>query len=69
MPQPALPDPGDLPQLILPALGVLLVGYTDVILTARAFATHDGGHRLDANQELLALGAANLGAGSLHGFR
>ncbi|MDX6313087.1 MAG: sulfate permease, SulP family, partial [Streptomyces sp.] len=67
LPAPALPDPGDLPHLLLPALGVLLVGYTDVILTARAFATH-GGHRLDANQELLALGASNLGAGALHGF-
>ncbi|NEA54737.1 sulfate permease [Streptomyces sp. SID13666] len=68
LPRPALPDPGDLPHLLLPALGVLLVGYTDVILTARAFATQDGGHQLDANQELLALGAANLGAGALHGF-
>lgn len=68
LPRPALPHLNDLPHLLLPALGVLLVGYTDVILTARAFATHDGGTRLDANQELLALGAANLGAGALHGF-
>lgn len=67
LPRPALPHPGDLPQLILPALGVLLVGYTDVILTARAFAAR-GGHSLDPNQELLALGASNLGAGFLHGF-
>ncbi|MFE3325252.1 SulP family inorganic anion transporter [Streptomyces sp. NPDC059176] len=64
----ALPDPGDLPRLLLPAIGVLLVAYTDFILTARAFATADGGPRLDANQELLALGAANLGAGSVSGF-
>ncbi|MEU4498556.1 sulfate permease [Streptomyces sp. NPDC023998] len=67
LPRPDLPDLGELPQLLLPALGVLLVGYTDVILTARAFATRDSG-QLDANQELLALGAANLGAGVLHGF-
>lgn len=39
-----------------------------MILTARAFASRDSGQRLDANQELLALGAANLGAGVLHGF-
>jgi high affinity sulfate transporter 1 len=67
LPSPGLPEAGDLPQLVLPALGVLLVGYTDVILTARAFAAR-GGDRLDPNQELLALGAANLGAGALHGF-
>ncbi|MGW1882558.1 SulP family inorganic anion transporter [Streptomyces sp. NPDC001970] len=68
LPHPAVPDLGDLQLLLLPALGLLLVGYTDVILTARAFATGDEGGRLDANQELLAMGAANLGAGVLHGF-
>jgi high affinity sulfate transporter 1 len=66
LPTPALPDPHDLARLVLPALGVLLVGYTDVILTARAFTVDDA--ELDPNQELLALGAANLGAGVLHGF-
>ena len=66
-PSPALPRPGDLRRLLLPALGVLLVGYTDVILTARAFAAK-GGPRLDPNQELLAMGAANAGAGLLRGF-
>ncbi|WP_405876968.1 sulfate permease [Streptomyces sp. NBC_01384] len=66
LPSPGLPTPGDLPQLVLPAIGVLLVGYTDVILTARAFAVR--GDEFDPNQELLALGAANLGAGVLHGF-
>ncbi|MGW8778072.1 SulP family inorganic anion transporter [Streptomyces sp. NPDC055796] len=64
----ALPRLTDLADLVLPALGVLLVGYTDVVLTARAFARHDDPHPLDANRELLALGAANLGAGVLHGF-
>ncbi|MFG3308100.1 SulP family inorganic anion transporter [Streptomyces wuyuanensis] len=63
-----LPDLADIPGLLLPAVGVLLVGYTDVILTARAFAEEDGGPRLDPNRELLALGAANLGAGVLRGF-
>lgn len=67
LPALALPALGDLPELLLPALGVLLVGYTDCILTARAFAAR-GGHDLDPNQELLALGASNLGAGFLHGF-
>ncbi|MBW5480555.1 SulP family inorganic anion transporter [Streptomyces bambusae] len=64
----ALPRPADLAHLVLPALGVLLVGYTDVVLTARAFARRDDPYPLDANRELLALGAANLGAGLLQGF-
>ncbi|MQY14540.1 putative sulfate transporter [Streptomyces sp. RB5] len=67
LPAPALPAVGDLRELILPALGVLLVGYTDVILTARSFAG-EGDVRPDPQQELLALGAANLGAGVLRGF-
>ncbi|WP_432173225.1 SulP family inorganic anion transporter [Streptomyces sp. Tue6028] len=69
LPGLAVPDLGELPQLVLPALGVLLVGYTDFILTARAFADRDDeGPGLDADQEFLALGAANLGAGVVHGF-
>ncbi|GGR51970.1 sodium-independent anion transporter [Streptomyces aurantiogriseus] len=69
LPTVALPDLAELPHLVLPALGVLLVGYTDFILTARAFTKRDDeGPGLDANQEFLALGAANLGAGALHGF-
>ncbi|MGW0949403.1 SulP family inorganic anion transporter [Streptomyces sp. NPDC002623] len=69
LPGLAVPDLSELPQLVLPALGVLLVAYTDFILTARAFtAPDDDGAGLDANQEFLALGAANLGAGALHGF-
>lgn len=68
LPTPALPPLGDLPQLLVPALGVLLVGYSDVILTARAFADRGDPVPLDPNRELLAMGAANLGAGVLHGF-
>ncbi|MFA7761688.1 SulP family inorganic anion transporter [Streptomyces sp. NRRL S-448] len=68
LPVPALPSPGDLPQLVIPALGVLLVGYSDVILTARAFADRGDPLLLDPNRELLALGAANLGAGLMQGF-
>ncbi|NUL03042.1 sulfate permease [Streptomyces lunaelactis] len=68
LPRPDIPDLGSLPELLLPAVGVLLVGYTDFILTARAFTTDDSGPRLDANQELFALGAVNLGAGTLQGF-
>jgi SulP family sulfate permease len=67
LPTPALPDVGDLRHLLLPAVGVSVVGYTDTVLTARAFAVR-GGSPVDANQELLALGAANVGAGLLRGF-
>jgi high affinity sulfate transporter 1 len=69
LPDPTLPHVADLWHLLLPALGLLLVGYTDNVLTARAFANRDDGDEsVNANQELLALGAANLGTGLLSGF-
>ena len=64
---PALPPPGQLRTLVASALGIALVGYSDNVLTARSFATRNG-YRIDANQELLALGAVNLGNGLLQGF-
>jgi high affinity sulfate transporter 1 len=67
LPTPVLPRPGDLTDLVLPAVGVLVVGYSDTILTARSFAARSGA-RVDANRELLALGVANVGAGLLRGF-
>ena len=69
IPAPGLPDVSldDVLALLGPALGVAFVGYTDNILTGRAFAVRRG-ERIDAKQELLALGAANLGSGLLHGF-
>lgn len=67
LPRPSLPLLGDFSKLLLPAVGVLLVGYTDNVLTARAFAAR-GGYEVDANQDLLALGAANVGAGVFQGF-
>ena len=57
----------DLVTLLLPAVGVTIVAYTDNVLTGRAFATRNG-YRVDANQELLALGAANLASGLVHTF-
>lgn len=53
--------------LLTAAVGIALVGYSDNVLTARAFAAR-GGYRIDANQELLALGAVNLGNGLMQGF-
>lgn len=53
--------------LVPSALGVFAVGYVDGILTARSFAGRNGQH-VDANQELLSFGAANLSAGVTQGF-
>ena len=53
-------------QLLLPAFSVLIVGFSDDVLTARSFARR--GERVRPNQELLALGAANVGASVLRGF-
>lgn len=49
------------------ALGIAIVGYSDNVLTGRAFAINHG-HKINANQELLALGFCNLGTGFLQGF-
>jgi sulfate permease, SulP family len=56
----------DVRELILPALSVLVVAFSDDVLTARAFE-RDGGV-IDANAELLALGISNAGASLLRGF-
>jgi sulfate permease, SulP family len=69
LPQPGVPDvsAADLAALLLPAVGVTVVAYTDNVLTARAFAVRNG-YRIDANQELLALGAANVATGLAQTF-
>ncbi len=69
LPIPVLPDVsiGDLAQLLPVAAGIALVGFSDNVLTARAIAAGRG-YRIDANQELLALGLTNLSSGLSHGF-
>ena len=42
LPVPGLPPLGGYAALLLPAAGVLLVGYTDNVLTGRAFAIRGG---------------------------
>ncbi|MBB5788826.1 SulP family inorganic anion transporter [Jiangella mangrovi] len=68
-PVPGVPDIGlsELSTMLAPALGIAFVGYTDNILTGRGFATRHG-QTIDPQRELLALGAANLGAGLLQGM-
>jgi sulfate permease, SulP family len=69
LPFPQVPQltASDVASLVLPALGLATVGYTDNVLTARAFATRNR-YDVDANAELVGLGFANLAAGGMHGF-
>ncbi|HET8914806.1 MAG TPA: SulP family inorganic anion transporter, partial [Propionibacteriaceae bacterium] len=69
LPPASVPDFStiDLSALLTAALGVTIVAYTDNIVTARAFAARRR-EEIDARQEFLALGAANLGAGLFSGF-
>jgi SulP family sulfate permease len=69
LPSPALPSFSgiELAALIPAALGVAIVGYSDNVLTARAFATKRR-EVIDSGQEFLALGVANAAAGVFHGF-
>jgi SulP family sulfate permease len=83
-PQLSIPDvgAGDAVGLLAPAAGIALVGFSQNVLVARSFAgdrkrsrhgdddLDDDPERLeiDANQELVALAAANAGNGVLQGF-
>ncbi|MFG1813515.1 SulP family inorganic anion transporter [Kribbella sp. NPDC049174] len=69
IPIPELPhaSAADLRMLLLPAVGVALVGYTDTVLTGRAFGLRRH-ERIDPNRELLAMGVGNLSSGLLRGF-
>jgi SulP family sulfate permease len=69
LPTPSVPSvsAGDLGSLLLPAVGLAIVAYSDNVLTARTFAARNG-YAIDGNQELLALGAANVASGVMQGF-
>jgi len=62
---PAL-HPEQLRDLLLPAFTVLIVGFSDDVVTARSFARR--GEEIVANRELLALSVANIGSSLVHGF-
>src|SRR5262249_45642344 len=49
------------------AVGIVLVSLTDTIATSTAFAARRG-DEVDTNQEMIAIGAANIGAGLFQGF-
>jgi SulP family sulfate permease len=58
----------DLIRTLLPgAAAVALVGFAESVAAARSYAAKFG-YEVDASQELIALGAANVGAGLSQGF-
>ncbi len=62
-----LTDWHEIHTLLPAAMGIALLTYTEGILLARAFAEKNG-YEVDANQELTALGLADLFAGLFQGF-
>lgn len=74
------PVPSGLPSIAIPAvniqdiltmlpvaLALTILIYADEVLTARVFAAKHG-QKINANQEFIAIGMANIGAGLLTGF-
>jgi high affinity sulfate transporter 1 len=57
----------DLGVLVAGALAITLVSFADTSVLSRTFALR-GGYQVDQNQEIIALGAANLAAGLFQGF-
>ena len=69
LPAFGLPNVGadDFVDLLLPATAFALVAFADLTATVRTFANKHG-YQVDANQELTALGAANLVGGLTSAF-
>src|SRR4029450_7264242 len=63
-PQVSAADAG---ALMAGAIGIALVSFADTSVLSRTFAIR-GRYRVDPNQELLALGAANVATGLFQGF-
>ena len=70
MPAPRIPlvRPSDVLYLLMGAAAMVFVALGESLGTARTFAAERRNRSIDANQELLALGMANLGAGLMRGF-
>lgn len=69
LPQFGFPDLSfnDVKSLLPSALTLTLIIFTDAVLTARSVAEKQG-EKVDANRELIGLGAANIASGLLQGF-
>lgn len=57
----------DLGALAAGAVAIMLVSFADTSVLSRTFALR-GGYEVDENQEIIALGAANVAAGLFQGF-
>ena len=69
LPRPSFPSfgLGDITDLLPDAVALALIAFAESIAGARAFAAKHG-YEVNADQELVALGVANLGAGLFQGF-
>ncbi|WP_180936139.1 SulP family inorganic anion transporter [Nocardioides ungokensis] len=69
LPTPGVPtvDSGDLTRLFTAGAALALVGLAEGLSAARLFASR-GGYRIDADQELVASGAANVACGLFGGL-
>jgi sulfate permease, SulP family len=69
LPTPSLPvlPMADLQTMLIPAVGIAVVAFSDNVLTGRTFAARKG-ENIDANAELRALGICNVATGLTHGF-
>jgi high affinity sulfate transporter 1 len=69
LPPLAIPDAraADLAPLAMGAVGLALISFNSAMVTARSFAVKNR-YEIDPNQEFIALGAADIGAGILQGF-
>jgi high affinity sulfate transporter 1 len=56
-----------IPELLPPALGLALISFSSLALTARSFASRNG-YEVDLDQDFAALGAANIGSALSGGF-
>ena len=69
LPVPSVPlvPVADLLAMLVPAVGIAVVAFSDNALTGRTFAARRG-ETIDANAELRALGICNVATGLTHGF-
>ncbi|MEI3865872.1 sulfate permease [Microbacterium sp. CCNWLW134] len=71
LPLPQLPSLDvvreNIPEIAIAALALLLIGFSQTAGDARSFATRHH-YRIDANQEAVAQGMANVGAGLVQGM-
>jgi len=69
VPTPSIPwtQASDVIPLLIAAFGITLVSLTDTIATSASFAARRG-DEVDADQEMVGVGAANVAAGFFQGF-